>query len=520
MHSEPQIALHLRETQRAGELRAVAAVLICVALPLVVFASSMADMSAIWWGSETYTHGFLVIPVFVYLVWLQRSELAAIPVRPAALALLGVLGAGLLWAMADLAVAPTPGYFALIFMAAASVIAVLGWGYGRALIFPLAFLVFAVPFGEAFIPTLMDWTADFTIGALRVSGIPVFREGNSFVIPSGRWTVAETCSGIRYLLASAFVGAVFARLMYRAWWKQAVFIAASLVVPIVANWLRAYMIVMLGHLSGNRVAVGVDHLLYGWLFFGLVMLLLFGIGGIWRETHSIVTATSTRLNFGQAMDRVAWWPAARMLAAALTIAVAWRVAPDVLSSWGDRRPVQLVRVEAEQGWRPSTNQSPAWVPALQAPAAMLTQDFEKAGRRVSLVIGVYRNQNSESKLVTSVHYLSRLLQPSWQPISDSREKLRLGQQTVGVNAVTARHGGESMLVRQWYWIRGTDMISDARAKLALAVDRLLLRSDTSAWVAIYSVDHVDGVEARLALQGFASEMGPSIERSLAEAAEK
>jgi len=39
-------------------------------------------------------------------------------------------------------------------------------------------------------------------------------------------------------------------------------------VPIIANWLRAYMIVMIGHLSGNKLAVGVDHLIYGWLFFG------------------------------------------------------------------------------------------------------------------------------------------------------------------------------------------------------------------------------------------------------------
>ena len=55
------------------------------------------------------------------------------------------------------------------------------------------------------------------------------------------------------------------------------FIAASIVVPIVANWLRAYMIVMIGHLSNNKYAVGVDHLIYGWVFFGVVMMLLFSV---------------------------------------------------------------------------------------------------------------------------------------------------------------------------------------------------------------------------------------------------
>jgi hypothetical protein len=58
------------------------------------------------------------------------------------------------------------------------------------------------------------------------------------------------------------------------------------VVPIVANWLRAYMIVMIGHTSGMELATGVDHLIYGWLFFGLVMFIMFWIGSYWREDEA------------------------------------------------------------------------------------------------------------------------------------------------------------------------------------------------------------------------------------------
>ena len=56
------------------------------------------------------------------------------------------------------------------------------------------------------------------------------------------------------------------------------FVALSVIVPIVANGLRAYMIVMIAHLSDMKLALGVDHLIYGWVFFGLVMLLLFWVG--------------------------------------------------------------------------------------------------------------------------------------------------------------------------------------------------------------------------------------------------
>jgi hypothetical protein len=43
------------------------------------------------------------------------------------------------------------------------------------------------------------------------------------------------------------------------------------------------MIVMIGHLSDNTLAVGVDHLIYGWVFFGIVIMAMFWIGARWRE---------------------------------------------------------------------------------------------------------------------------------------------------------------------------------------------------------------------------------------------
>jgi exosortase len=109
----------------------------------------------------------------------------------------------------------------------------------------------------------MDRTADFTVAAIRASGVPVHREGNYFLIPSGRWSIVEACSGLRYLIASFMVGCLYAYLSYRSPVRRATFIAASIVVPIVANWLRAYMIVMHGHLPSNRIAVGDDHFISG-----------------------------------------------------------------------------------------------------------------------------------------------------------------------------------------------------------------------------------------------------------------
>src|SRR5439155_12783777 len=168
-------------------------------------------------------------------------------------------------------------------MSPLAVWALIGTRVARALAFPLAFLFFAVPFGEFLVPVMIDWTADFTIWALRISGVPVYREGSFFMIPSGMWSVVEACSGLRYLIASLMIGCLFAYISYRSPLRRARFVAAAVVVPLIANWLRAYIIVILAHLTSNRLATGIDHVIYGWIFFGVVMAILFWVGLQWRE---------------------------------------------------------------------------------------------------------------------------------------------------------------------------------------------------------------------------------------------
>ncbi len=204
------------------------------------------------------------------------------------------MGAGFSWLLGELASTLTVSFFAVIALMPLTVTAVLGLQWARTLVLPFAILLFAVPFGEAFVPTLMQWTADFTVVALKLSGVPVYREGQSFVIPSGTWSVVEACSGVRYLLASLFAGVIYAWQMYRSPLRRAMFLLASVVFPIVANWLRAYFIVMLGHLSDNRIAAGVDHLIYGWIFFGIVIMVMFAVGAIWREDDDSITASRHR----------------------------------------------------------------------------------------------------------------------------------------------------------------------------------------------------------------------------------
>ena len=129
--------------------------------------------------------------------------------------------------------------------------------------FPLAFLVFAVPFGRALVPALMQVTADITVTALKWTGVPVFRQGMLLSIPGGDFEVARACSGLNYLMTGVVLGTLYAYLTYTDWRKRVAFVAVTVAVLIVANGIRAYLTVAIAHWSDMRYGTGYDHIVFG-----------------------------------------------------------------------------------------------------------------------------------------------------------------------------------------------------------------------------------------------------------------
>lgn len=203
--------------------------------------------------------------------------------RPTALPFFLFLPLGLAWLGANLHGVLVVQQLAFVGMLLTTAWIALGHRVVRCLIFPLLFLFLGVPVGEGLIQPMINFTADFTVGMLRLTGIPVSQHGVTFVIPTGRWSVIETCSGHSYLFASLTLGLLFAYMTYTKWWKRSLFVLASILAPILANGLRAYAIVMIGHLSDMKLAVGIDHLIYGWLFFSVMIAVMFAVGLIWAD---------------------------------------------------------------------------------------------------------------------------------------------------------------------------------------------------------------------------------------------
>ncbi|MBT8447619.1 MAG: exosortase A, partial [Gammaproteobacteria bacterium] len=236
---------------------------------LLMYLPTVSSMVSIWFQSNTFTHCLFIAPMALFMVYDSRREFAGLPVAPAFAPVAGVAAAGLIWLASRLASIQVTEHLSLVAMLVFSVYALLGTAITRRIAYPLAFLFLAVPFGEGLIPHLIEFTGNFSAAAIRWSGVPVFHEGNQIILPTGNWSVVTACSGIRYLLATVTIAAVYGYFSYRSIWRRLVFIALGVLVAVLANGIRAYGIMMIGHLSNMRLAVGVDHILYGWLFFGI-----------------------------------------------------------------------------------------------------------------------------------------------------------------------------------------------------------------------------------------------------------
>jgi exosortase A len=469
------------------------AIWICLAFAFVLwlYRDTAASMVAIWSSSETFAHGYVVPLISLWLVWRRREELAAMALTcaPSASALLGVVAAGVAWLVGEAATVNALRQFAVVAMLVLTVPAVAGWSLARRFAFPLGFLFFAVPFGDFLLPVLMQWTADVTVVALRLTGVPVYQEGMQLIIPSGTWSVVEACSGVRYLIASIMVGAIFAYLHYHRARRRWLFMLVAVAVPILANWARAYGIVMLGHLSGNKLAVGVDHLIYGWVFFGIVIGLMFLIGMRWSEPegqeHIALPSAPLTATAAGGFTQTA-------LAVGLVLTLALPIAADRLADRAVETATPRLLVPASVvGLPPADAAMPEWAPVFQNPAATLNRRVLFAGQPVGVYIGYYRNQGDRSKLVSSVNTLVSSEDKRWIRTASGLRTVDTGAGQVGVRTAQLRDrvlmsDSVGLTVWQVYWVDGTFETSDVRAKLRGAWQRLRGAGDDGAVIVLYT----------------------------------
>ncbi|WP_295957138.1 exosortase A [Rhodoferax sp.] len=463
---------------------------------IFLFWNTFYGMVAIWARSETFTHGFLVIPIVIWLIWLKRNVLASELPKTNFWILIPIFFTSIVWLLGNLVSINSVTQLAAVAIVVLLVLSIFGWSITSIIIFPLLFLFFAVPLGEFLLPLLMDWTAKFTVIAVRLSGVPVYQEGLQFVISSGSWSVVEACSGVRYLISSIMIGTLYAYLNYQSLNRRVIFVCVSIVVPVFANWMRAYFIVMLGHISGNKLAVGFDHLIYGWLFFGVVIMLMFLIGGRWAESTNFEEEKLNSVYTDAQFKNSSFWCMALIISCLVALPVGWE--NFVVYNQGPESPVMAAPSVLKSGWTRSNDGYIDIKPKFHGSAVDLNNIYIKNFVHAGFYVKYYRNQNYINKLVNSENSIFNTKDKYWI-LSRSENYIVKGlDDALTVRAtdwkglgVPGQIGETHLQTWQFYWVNGVFTGNDYIAKAYGAIQRLWGNGDDSAVIVLYAKDDVN-----------------------------
>lgn len=481
------------------EARRYSLVAFCIlATALVIsYGETFYAMVETWWRSETFNHGFIILPVSMYLAWQLRNELRKTPFYFDPIFGLPIAVLAGVWFVSRAADILIVQQFSVVTMFILLVPLAMGREVARRLIFPLGYLYFMVPFGEFLIPKLQDITAYIAVRALQLSGVPVYWEGLYFTIPSGSFEVAEACSGLRYLIASVALGTLYAYLVYESLYKRALFIALSVIFPLLANGIRAYGIVMLAHLSDYKLAVGVDHFIYGWLFFGLVITIMFWVGSYFRDSKPVRNSAAKEMESGKGVgERQGAGVAAISLAAVLLIMVFPPLATEILATSKKSYTVRVDLPDDLAGFVSRENiEIPSWAPENSGATVRIAQRFVNKEQFFDLYLAAYSSQQQGEELV-SIN--SRLLPRQWVRTSEEIiESSGNAEEAEVLRKIEAKHiNGSRILIYQKYLVNGRHTPYPWKVKVFEIMDWIKGEDVVSALVMIgwNTEDLYDGVD--------------------------
>lgn len=247
------------------------------------FIKAFAILFSIWWNSYIYSYGFLIPLVSLYTIWIQREKLKYI--QPAPNFLLGapLLLIGLFILISDIHGSASVKVFSLIIAIIGMVLLVLGKGFLKVLSFPIAYLLFTVPFWDNLTERLdllfQNFTAIISIHLMQFIGIPAYKQSLYIELPNVTLEVAKECSGTNNLIAIIAIAIPLAYINLRSWSRRILFICIGVVIAIVGNGLRVALIGLFAYHGFSKVLHGPYHIFQAMSvsIIGFILLFL----GVW-----------------------------------------------------------------------------------------------------------------------------------------------------------------------------------------------------------------------------------------------
>lgn len=511
-----------------------------------------------WSVDENYSHGFLIVPVALYLAWERRDRLASLALQPSWVGLVVVLSSVAVLAAGTLGAELFLTRVSLLGVLAGLVLLLAGWRALRVVAFPLAFLLLMIPipaivFNQIAFP-LQLLASRFGELTLAAAGIPVLREGNVITLSNTTLEVAEACSGIRSLVSLLTLAIVYGYFVETRVWARVALALASVPVAIVANGVRVAGTGIAAHFIGPDAAQGFFHTFSGWLVFIVAFVLLFAaqrviarLGPRAQRTAPAAQTVAAGVQVGEpsapqaraasaapegsvaATGRVALSGTGLALraclvgvclfAGAVALAQASRSEPTLPRQSFATFPMQL------GGWQgQSADRFDQRVLTVLGVDEYLNRLYSAPGEHtVGLYIGFYQSQRQGDTMHSPLNCLPGA---GWEPVARGELPLTVKtsiepgapNRTISVNRIVIEKGLDRQLVLYWYQSHGRVVANEYWGKVYTVLDAIRLNRTDAAMVRVICPlgDREPAAEraAEQAALGFVQEMFPQLSRYL------
>jgi len=226
---------------------------------------------------QSLSHGLIVIVLSAYLI-AKHFEASTKPIRvqKTAIGLLATLS--ITWmviAGANITILEQLLLIPLIFLIFWSLS---DWDAARSILLPISFLIFAIPVWDYLTTPLVNLSATAVTWAITLTDIPAFINDNAISLPYGTLIIADGCSGLRYLSVALTLAAFLcldSKINARKKW---LIFSAAVCIGIVSNWIRIFIITVVGYQSDMQSSLMSDHEYFGWIIFAISMSPIIWIG--------------------------------------------------------------------------------------------------------------------------------------------------------------------------------------------------------------------------------------------------
>ncbi len=256
---------------------------------------TLAAMVRTWDNEPDYSHGYFVVPLAIFFLWLRRD---LFPQGSARVALGGLILILLSFAFRY------AGAFAYIDAIDGWSIPI--WVFGVVCVFwgwrvawwaapSVAFLWFMVPlpwrFERGLSLPLQGIATKISTWTLQFLGEPAIAAGNTILLEDQQLEVAQACSGLRIFVGIFALAVAYVICVRRPWWERALLLLSALPIALIANAMRIVVTGLLYQRVSGEAAQKFSHDISGWVSIPFAALLfaavLWYVDRLFREVELV-----------------------------------------------------------------------------------------------------------------------------------------------------------------------------------------------------------------------------------------